>query len=123
MDAVDPLLERLEAPFDIADALERNYFRLLPGSTAARLVLSLVSVLRLADEEEPRGRRTAVDDSERPIEGLRLPLGCELVPYHADRRDLGTPVVRCRVCRRVRLGVVGVNADEHQVLPRVSFAG
>ena len=30
MDAVDALLERLEAPFDIADALEPNYFIALP---------------------------------------------------------------------------------------------
>ena len=34
MDAVDALLERLEAPLDIADALERNYFIELPIDVA-----------------------------------------------------------------------------------------
>ena len=37
MDAVDALLERLEAPFDIADALERNYFIELPIDVAHAL--------------------------------------------------------------------------------------
>lgn len=34
MDAVDALLERLEAPLDIAGALERNYFIELPIDVA-----------------------------------------------------------------------------------------
>jgi PIN domain nuclease of toxin-antitoxin system len=34
MDAVDALLERLETPFHIADALERNYFTELPIDVA-----------------------------------------------------------------------------------------
>jgi PIN domain nuclease of toxin-antitoxin system len=34
MDAVDALLERLEVPFDIADALERSYFIELPIDVA-----------------------------------------------------------------------------------------
>jgi len=86
MDAVDALLERLEAPFDIADAPERNYFIELPIDVAHAVAagelprhhedpFNRILVAQACTEGLTIGADDATSLKAGPGEARRLPYG------------------------------------------------